>query len=135
MAIYLVKPGANGMIEARRMAKELDGPMRAPHHSCSQIALLSEIAMSAGGVLWLDAEGGAWVHITIRTVMQMHPKARPVVFIGLSGDEDQKSLKAYEGWIEAFGEESDKRFPGWPTSAVPLYWYPNSSRVSINAIP
>ena len=38
--------------EAKKVAGE--GPFRAPHHTCSEAALVSEVALATGGVLFLD---------------------------------------------------------------------------------
>lgn len=39
---------------AAAMDMRKDRPFRAPHHTCSEAALLEEVALAAGGILFLD---------------------------------------------------------------------------------
>ena len=42
------------LLTARRIASLVGGPFRAPHYSCSSAALVEELTLAIGGVLYLD---------------------------------------------------------------------------------
>lgn len=86
----IVKNSKEALIEARTEATSLKGPFRAPHHTVSVAGLLGELAMAAGGVLWLgEAESfqkaalgqmaSIWAH--------MRPDVRPDVIFALTDPE------------------------------------------------
>lgn len=89
-----------------------DGPFRAPHHSVSQLGLLSEIALAAGGVLYLDEAdefNRSALRSGLRTIMQMDARFRPLVCISIRNETEVQKMKAWLSEIEeAFKKEMEK---------------------------
>lgn len=86
----IVKNSKEALLEARAEASSLKGPFRAPHHTVSDVGLLGELAIAAGGVLWLDSAelfqrtalaqmASIWAH--------MKPALRPDVIFALTDPE------------------------------------------------
>lgn len=74
---------------ARREALVRNQRFRVPHHSCSLQALLSELCLAAGGVLYLDyAHEIQRVHLraVLRTVAAMEASCRPLVILSCSDE-------------------------------------------------
>lgn len=73
---------------ARDIGREVGGPFRAPHHTVSQIVAVQEVAIAAGGVLYIDdpAEFAPGVcRAIVDTVRAMDPAHRPLVVLGYGG--------------------------------------------------
>ena len=89
-----------------------DGPFRVPHHSVSQLGLLSEIALAAGGVLYLDEAdefNRSALRSGLRTIMQMDARFRPLVCISIRNETEVQKMKAWLSEIEeAFKKEMEK---------------------------
>lgn len=84
--MLIVKNTQEELVRAREAAKGRTGPFRAPHRTVSLLGLIGELAISAGGVLWLDAanELRAGDVLTLcGTWAFMHPAHRPVVYFAL----------------------------------------------------
>jgi hypothetical protein len=78
------KPREGVFAYARRMAEDLDGPLRAPHHTVSLVGLLGEAIQAAGGVLLLDhAEEfkAGDLRLALRAIAQARPRVRPAVIL------------------------------------------------------
>lgn len=90
-------PGWSAALEeARKLAEEKGGPFRAPHHTVGTEALLSEVALAACGVLYLDQAEDVRATVLMRalsTVAHMHPRARPTVFLAVD-DEKRRHVLA-----------------------------------------
>jgi len=89
--VWLITGNYGTMIAARllrgRIVTGMDVPFRIPHHTCSAVGLVSELAIAAGGVLYLDqvvefhsvalsAMLGAW--------RMMGPATRPTLIFGIN---------------------------------------------------
>lgn len=70
---------------ARRLASIHGGAFRAPHHTVSVAALAEEIALSAGGVLYLDS-AWEWGRQQLRCIEVvcggMDHRVRPLILVG-----------------------------------------------------
>lgn len=89
MQIKIRKCGRESIEEAREAAKGRNGVFRAPHHTVSQAALMGELAISAGGVLYLDEADqfrSSALSIMFNTMGFMHPDVRPHVVMACEGD-------------------------------------------------
>ena len=68
----------------REEARAVGGPVRAPHHSTSELGILQEIALSACGA-FLVYESSEWrasaLRTLFRTVAGMDKRARPALFV------------------------------------------------------
>ena len=77
--------GAGKTIIARRLAVTVNGPFRAPHHTCSRAAVGAELALAAGGVLYLD-DWQEWDYGTLQYLWdvwgRMRPGCQPMVALG-----------------------------------------------------
>lgn len=89
--------GPDQTLAARELAANIGGPLRAPHHTCSAIALLGELALAAGGVLYLDevpefrAEAlSAMAH----TWAKMTDGHRPTLVLGVREAQNLEDTKA-----------------------------------------
>ena len=84
MKVEIHECGRESIERARKAAKERNGVFRAPHHTVSQAALTGELAISAGGVLYLD-EAEQFRSVALNTMFGtigfMHPDARPHVVL------------------------------------------------------
>ncbi len=93
MKIEIHKCGRESIEKAREAAKERNGVFRAPHHTVSQGGLVGELAISAGGVLYLDEADqfrSAALSILFSTMGFMHPDARPIVVLACDGELPEK---------------------------------------------
>lgn len=93
MQIEIHKCGPESIKKAREAAKERNGVFRAPHHTVSQGGLVAELAISAGGVLYLDEADqfrSSALSILFSTMGFMHPDVRPVVVLACEGDLPKK---------------------------------------------
>lgn len=95
MLIWICEGDSGTILEARELSKARNRVFRAPHHTVSQAALTGELAISAGGVLYLDeAEQFRSVALNamLGTMAFMHPDARPYVVMALAGELSDKVL-------------------------------------------
>lgn len=90
MAIEVRKVGSEATLEARRLAELSRCPFRAPHHSVSQAGLVGELALAAGGILFLDSveEFRGSALLVLKNHMSMMAEGiRPLLFM-THGDEE-----------------------------------------------
>lgn len=90
MRVEVRRVGSGALIEAREMAAEAGCNLRAPHHSVSQAGLIGELAIAAGGVLFLDEVEefrGSALRTMVNHLGMMQEKVRPVLFVTHCGDE------------------------------------------------
>lgn len=89
MQIEIHKCGRESTETAREAAKGRNGVFRAPHYTVSHAALVGELAISAGGVLYLD-EVDQFRSVALSNLFStmgfMHPDARPHVILACGGD-------------------------------------------------
>ncbi len=94
---------ASGAIEqVRKIASELGGNLRAPHHTAGASAVAGEMALAAGGVLLLD-DPADFPRVIVRLIgrlwQQMAPTARPHIVVILRGDRDlERFATLFDGW-------------------------------------
>lgn len=90
-AILVAGPRASGLVVfARELSRRKEGPFRAPHHTCSTVGLLGELALAAGGLLYLDdfqEFRASAVGQLLQTWGKMWPTARPVLVFGMRYEE------------------------------------------------
>lgn len=88
---------------ARRCADQLGGHFRAPHHTINATGALSELAISAGGVLWLDDPQEFRPEILTslrRTLAAMsHP---PIVFLRITSPLSALQIERIERGFPTF---------------------------------
>lgn len=86
----------------RAACGHLDAPLRCPHHTVSREALIGELALAAGGVLYLtDAQlytPGTLVRL-VNVMVGMHAKARPLLVLDFSAHLGTRVAELY---LEAF---------------------------------
>jgi hypothetical protein len=64
-----------------------DWPFRAPHHTISELGALSELALAAGGILYLNEAiefRKPVLSAIYRVWVKMYPKVRPVIIAHLN---------------------------------------------------
>lgn len=95
---------------ARKLAAELGGNFRAPHHTVSRAGLSGEMALAAGGVLLLDepAEFTRGALSMLESLWAgMDPACRPEILLTVRATDDPKLAAStckrlgelFEGWI------------------------------------
>jgi hypothetical protein len=84
MTTYLLQGHTGKTIRARELAG--DRPFRAPHYTISERSIVAELALAAGGVLYLDDV----LEMSVRTVKElvrvwerMHSEHRPDLVLGI----------------------------------------------------
>jgi hypothetical protein len=85
--------------EVRELAKERNGIYRAPHHTVSAAGLVGELAISAGGILYLEEADQllrSALHGMLNTMAFMHPDARPLVVMACEGGPPSCLLEQVE---------------------------------------
>ncbi len=90
---------------ARSMAKVRGVNFRAPHYSCSSQGLLGELAISAGGILFLDNADEIprpSLRLMLHNVAMMHEKERPIIFMTI---HDHSKLEDTLRLVEQVKEE------------------------------
>jgi hypothetical protein len=102
MTTVLVQSTSGIGITAR--ARQLaDGKrLRAPHHSCSDKALLSELALAAGGVLYLDEVlefPARNLRVLFQTWCRMDAEVQPLLVLGIQFRRPD--------WLEQFPSVTD----------------------------
>lgn len=91
---------ASSLGRARTEARERACPFRAPHHTVSVAGILSELALAAGGVLYLD-EADCFHTSTLRYLLgswqRMTDATRPMVYLarGDAGPSRIDALRAF----------------------------------------
>jgi len=90
------KVGSAAVMEARQMAEDAGRPFRAPHHSVSHAGLIGELALAAGGILFLDCveefRGSALT--SLRNHIEMMARdVKPTLFVTYGGDELDSVVK------------------------------------------
>ena len=90
LELITLQAGARGATTAARdRALTIGRNFRAPHHTASSAAMGSEVAIAAGGVLYLDEPEEislSAARMLYSTVRAMHPDARPVVILTIRED-------------------------------------------------
>ncbi len=93
---------------ARRLAEMSCGPLRAPHHTCSRLALGHELALAAGGVLYLD-DLSEWRRAQLqditRTWVEMDGASRPHLVLGFRVPRDPDAVHPIwkrSAWVDAW---------------------------------
>lgn len=102
---------------ARERAHQIGRNFRAPHHTASVAAIGSEVAIAAGGVLYLDEPeeiSRPAAHMIYSTVKAMHPDARPVVILAIreAGDGIPLDARDQERRVERLAQ----LYGGWRVS-------------------
>lgn len=111
-------PGTDGMVaRAREIAKDHGGNFRAPHHTVSGAGMAGELALAAGGVLYLD-EANEFSRSSISTIKNLVPmmdsKVRPLLIVGIRWQHDPFSKeKAPEDVVERALDRTADMFQGW----------------------
>lgn len=93
--IVAAEPGDGATLIVRRLAM-VRAPLRAPHHTASRRALLGELALAAGGILYLDEadkhrRGDLVALIHHWNQMAMNP-ARPILVLRVDVSEGEAGL-------------------------------------------
>lgn len=100
MTIEVRKVGSEATLEARRLAELSRCPFRAPHHSVSQAGLVGELALAAGGILFLDSieefRGSALLVLKNHLAM-MAEGVRPLLFVTHGDEELPESVRKMFG--------------------------------------
>lgn len=80
--------GSSPKLVARNAERD-DVPFRAPHYSCSPMALRSELALAMGGVLYLEEPERGNVNevaLLLGVIAMAHESFQPTVFLSLGRD-------------------------------------------------
>ncbi len=98
------EPGSGATWLARRMARRRNGLFRAPHHTASDIGAQGELAIAAGGTLYLD-EALKFRRNTLAQLLstwRMMPEAvRPDLVLGcLLPDGDGGAQRRFNDLLE-----------------------------------
>jgi len=114
-AIAITGPQGHGhTVVARQIAKIVGGPFRAPHHTVSRAGITSELALAAGGVLYLDEvhEFSLSALGTVASIWErMDARVRPVLVFGYMGGAE---------FAAPIGARSDRRPMGERMAQRPL---------------
>ncbi|OGR13008.1 MAG: hypothetical protein A2341_28115 [Deltaproteobacteria bacterium RIFOXYB12_FULL_58_9] len=85
-----------------------DMPLRIPHHTAGPEAMVGEVALAASGILFLDdilEFRTSTLRRTFAVWRQMHPKAQPILVIGLRLSDDQRSAEFEWPRIQRLAED------------------------------
>lgn len=117
LEIITCPPGHAGAVQiARERGLFLGRNFRAPHHTASAAGMMGEIAIAAGGVLYLDEPEGLSRSVAGQLrycVAAMHPDVRPAVMLAIRapGPEDPRGDLGKD--LARIGE----LFAGWEIAA------------------
>ncbi len=78
--------GTGITMRTRQIHESVGGPLRCPHHTVSRLGALSELALAAGGVLYLDETlefNRQVIRDIVGTWKRMDPRVRPVLVLGM----------------------------------------------------
>lgn len=92
--------GGPGLAREAARSEGRNGQLRAPHHSVSLPGLLGELAIAAGGVLYLDlvkAFRTSDLRTMLSTLSHMHPDARPWLYLSYEGDWEEHAESVLQG--------------------------------------
>lgn len=99
---------------AQNRATQIGRNFRAPHHTVSVPGILGELAISAGGVLYLDEPEGLSHTVANHLkdcVKRMHPDFRPVVILAIRAPAPHVTTRL--NCLEAKFRRLGKLFDGW----------------------